>query len=371
MMLLVTGNPGSGKTLWTLPEVLKLAKEWADKGKPRQVYYNGIPLAPEFPGFKGDLPWKELTDVEMANPHIYPEGSIFVIDEAYRLFEAPRKAGVTLPDNVQKFATHRHRGHDFYLICQKPSQLHHFMRDLIGRHVHFERAFGLPRARRFAWERLGDINDRWDKKSSSASEFWYPKHVYAWYKSSDMHTVQNRMPWLRFAGIGALVLAVPLLLWDVFSSVTSSTPGRKPDASSAASASPQAASQASSRTAAGPAVDDATAWAAKWSERVPGLAYSAPVYDAVAVVATFPKISGCLEVRANEYYRCSCNSEQGTTLTTVSEDQCRFWLKNGWYDFTRVQTAQGGSGFQPSAQPLTLSQAEPAATPPAMAVKAQ
>ncbi|WP_428384194.1 zonular occludens toxin domain-containing protein [Nevskia ramosa] len=369
MILLITGNPGSGKTLWTLPEVLKLAKDWADKGTPRQVYYNGIPLAPEFPGFKTDLPWKELTDAEMSNPHIYPEGSIFVIDEAYRLYEAPRKAGVPITENIQKFATHRHRGHDFYLICQKPSQLHHFIRDLVGRHVHFERAFGLPRARRFAWERLGDISDKWDKKASSASEFWYPKDVYGWYKSSDMHTVQNRMPWLKLAGIAALALAVPLLLWNVFSSVGQGLPGTESKAPSASSL----ASAVQGRASPSGVAVDASMWAAKWQERVPGIPYSAPAYDEVAKVAVFPKISGCLEVKAKDYYRCSCDSQQGTRLTTVTETQCRHWLKNGWFDFSQVETAAGGSsGFQPSEPPaMTLSQAPAVLPAPPTAIKAQ
>ena len=334
MLVLVTGNPGSGKTLWTLPEVLALEEKWKEQGKDRPVYYNGIKLKPAFPGIER---WQELSDQEMQNPHGYPVGSIFVVDECYRLWEAPRKSGVHQPDFIEKFATHRHRGHDFYLICQKPSQLHHFVRDLIGRHVHFEAPFGLPRARRFEWQKLADVTDHFEKKAAISDEFWYPKKVYDWYQSADLHTKKNRLPWLRLGGIAFLVAAVAFAGWSVFDNFASKT--KKAPASSPVQSVP-ASNLAQAVSSSSPAV-----WGSRFVERVPGVPFSAPFFDSKYVAASVPKISGCLSLRFKDRTVCKCNTQQGTVITSMSVTQCEFYVANGWFDPTLPDSAaRSGSG---------------------------
>src|SRR5436853_6898177 len=139
MLTLVTGAPGAGKTLWTIREVEKLRQETG-----RKVFFNAIAGV--------SLPWTELTDDQAADAHSLESGAVIIVDEVYRLWPQG-KPGEKLPPSIELFATHRHRGHDFFLLLQDRQRLHHFIRGLVGRHVHLERQYGIPRARVFEWQR--------------------------------------------------------------------------------------------------------------------------------------------------------------------------------------------------------------------------
>ena len=99
MIHLITGLPGSGKSLYTLSKV----KERADKEN-RPVFYHGIPEL--------TLDWQQL---ESADQWVEcPKGAIIVIDECQSTFR-PRATGAAVPRHVSQLETHRHDGHDLYL----------------------------------------------------------------------------------------------------------------------------------------------------------------------------------------------------------------------------------------------------------------
>lgn len=316
MLTLVTGAPGSGKTLWTMREVEKLRK---DTGRP--VFYNGIAgvAIPE---------WTLFEDSAASKVHELPQGAIIVVDEVYRLWPQGKQGEQLRPD-VEAFATHRHRGHDFYLLIQDRMRLHHFIRGLVGRHVHFERQFGLDRSRMFEWQRLGDPRDKWDKDAASASEFMFPKEVFQWYKSADLHTVKKRMPWLRLSVIPALVVVAALCTWFAFSRLSADRLAKPAGVAVAASEVHPALSYLEQKEL------EARQWSAKWVERVPGQPHSASFYDPTVTPAVMPKISGCSEVITDHSYKCECNTQQGTIITTLTIGECKFYLKNGWFDPTK------------------------------------
>ncbi len=130
MINLVTGLPGSGKTLWTLTTVVdyveKENKALIAQGKsPRQVYYHGIP----------DL---TLDWIKMESPEDWinlPSHSIVVIDECQSTFR-PRAASVKPPPFIAEFETHRHKGLDFFLLTQHPMLIDGNIRRLAGKHYH-------------------------------------------------------------------------------------------------------------------------------------------------------------------------------------------------------------------------------------------
>jgi len=67
MIYIHTGQPGAGKTLFTLQHVKRRAES-----ENRTVFYNGIPEL--------NIPeWQEFTDAEKW--HELPAGAIIVIDE--------------------------------------------------------------------------------------------------------------------------------------------------------------------------------------------------------------------------------------------------------------------------------------------------
>lgn len=327
MLTLVTGAPGAGKTLWTMREVENLRKE---TGRP--VVFNGIagveregwaPLT--MAQLKATIPSKEE---EGKNEFDLPRGAIVVVDEVYRIWPQG-KPGEKLPPDIEAFAVHRHLGLDFYLLVQDRQRLHHFIRGLVGRHVHFERQFGMQRSRRFEWQRLADPRDRFERMQASASEFLFPKEVYSWYKSADLHTVKKRLPWARLAVIPALLACAAGGLWFAFSMVAGGIEGQGEAQLQAAQVAAQPVAAQETREVA------ALHWSQQWAERVPGQPHSAAFYDPTVKPAAMPKISGCLEVQTDTSYKCQCNTQQGTIISTMTTQECRFYLRNGWFDPTK------------------------------------
>ena len=98
MITLITGLPGSGKTLFTIADVMPMAEK-----ENRQVYYSGIAEC-TVPG------WIELENGE--DWYNCPDGSIVIIDECQRVFR-PRATGAHVPKYVSRFETHRHQGLEY------------------------------------------------------------------------------------------------------------------------------------------------------------------------------------------------------------------------------------------------------------------
>ena len=127
MLSLITGVPGSGKTLKLISDLMK-RKDL--KGRP--LYIDGIPevnaeIIPNQPIPEGE---------SMATWYNWaPPGAILVIDECQRVFR-PRPSGSKVPDFVAELETHRHRGLDFFLLTQHPRLIDANVRSLIGHHTH-------------------------------------------------------------------------------------------------------------------------------------------------------------------------------------------------------------------------------------------
>ena len=322
MIRYITGAPGSGKSLWTLMYVRKMADE-----EKRQVYTYNIPGL-NIPG------WLELTEQQARNPHDLPQGSIIICDEAWQLWPQS-KAGVKVPENIENFATHRHRGHDFFIITQRTTSVHHFIRGLIGQHIHFERQFGLPRARKFEWQRLGNPTDQWDKKAATASEFIYPKEVFGWYKSSDQHTVKVKLPKYKLIGIGVMFLVVIVLGIVIANNLTNLDQVNEEQnevLAKTAAVLDQTSKVTADRLAAMEDKIAALEWANRFIERVPGQPMSAAFYDALVEPAAVPRISGCSQIKVGSTSSCSCQTQQGSRIYAITEAQCLVYLKNGWFD---------------------------------------
>lgn len=323
---LVTGVPGSGKTLHVIALVEKLREE---TGRP--VYYSHIPaLTLPWHPMGNESDWRSPPPENRALPlqdpdqvHRLPQGSIVVMDEAWSTFPN-RPAGSPRPSYILAFAEHRHRGHDFVFMAQSSGQLDQFIRGMVGRHVHLERKFGLPRARMWSWEsKLGEPGDWHSKQEATASEFLFPKKFYGCYKSADVHTVQQRMPWLRLGAIaGAMVLAVVM-----FVMVIGRFLHKKTDAAGSAA---QAAAVPSVSTA-----HTAAEFDRSFAEVSQGEPYSPTFYRSKLSAATLPKISGCLEMQIGGYVHCQCNTQEGTVIRTMTYRQCHDVMRYGWFDFTR------------------------------------
>lgn len=332
---LVTGLPGAGKTLWCIENVERMRLETK-----RPVFYHNIQGV--------TLDWTYLDD-----PRAWvdlPQGAIFVMDEVHKIF--PQRGPGTPPPHVEAFAELRHKGFSAVLLTQEPMSLDNFIRKRVNRHVHLKRKFGWEWAVSYEWQELGDPNDERSRALAVKGRFNFPRARYGSYKSADLHTIQKKPP------IKKLAVLVPFAVVPIIaaSCVISNFAGEDQVA-------PAPAIPAAPAPVANPLQEQALAWSQQFRERVRGQPHSAQFYDATLGARVLPKIDGCGEVKAKGYYKCFCNTQQGTIITTLTPAECRFYLANGWFDPTKdeeQEDSSGGSGGRLGEKDLIQTEREPA-----------
>lgn len=202
MIYFVSGTPGAGKTLFTI----KLLSE----EKVRPIYYYKIDLTD---AGKLALPnWIPITKEELHNWQALPDGCIVLVDEAHTVF--PQRTGKDkVPAYIEDLAEHRHRGMDFYIVDQHPKDLDVFIRRRTYQHWHYMNVFGMDSSTKLAWQGFQDDqpDDYHAKQRAETTRHSFPKEVYAWYHSAEVHTKKKRVPWQLYA--------IPLLLLSVVGTI--------------------------------------------------------------------------------------------------------------------------------------------------------
>lgn len=275
-------------------------------------------------------------------PNFLPDGAVCVVDEAYEHGMLPkRRPGSAVPHHVEQLAKHRHRGLDFIFVSQSPDrQCDDFVQDLIERHVHVRRRFGLP----FAHLRTFDRYEKNPEKGHPLilKRVKLPKRPMGLYESTVMDTSEKAIPWY-YPAAAALLLAVIGGAWWSVNRVHAQLSGEletgqpKAEAQQAAengagatvAAAPQAAPPAVSRSS------DYVAWV---TPRIQGQPWTAPAYDSLTIPTGQPPRVYCMAsgdgLDANGEHqigRCSCKTEQGTTYV-MDQEQCRMVAVNGQYE---------------------------------------
>jgi hypothetical protein len=343
---LTTGTPGAGKSLWTIAHVEALRKETG-----REVYYSGI---------KGlTLPWHEfgkpgpageehLTDA--TDWHQCPTGAIIVIDEAQRVFR-PRGAGTKVPDTIAAFETHRHRGHDIFLVTQNPGLIDSNIRKLTETHRHLMRKFGATLSTVHRWQGVRDNCDK-SRKDSIPTQWRFPKEAYGWYKSSEVHTVKFRLPgklWLALC----LPLVIGVLAWYVFWGRAMLRGDTVPARVTGGGSVPAGAA---------PTLPGAVkAWDVKdFVPRLEGLPHTAPRYDELTKPVRVPTLVGCIVGTGKSY----CITQQGTKVYPPKEVIANIMEHGMFVDWDRgpepgqIDTAHGQGAntaqYAPAGRPAAL-----------------
>lgn len=308
MIYLRTGQPGAGKTLFTLHEVVERAKR-----ENRPVFYHGIEiLKPEL--FEN---WQVLEDPKKWME--CPDGAIIVHDECQSLYR-PRGTGSAVPEYVQRFETHRHNGWDIYLITQHPMLVDSNIRRLAGEHSHVVSAFGPGMTTIHRWNQVKEQCDK-QRTDSVASTHAHPKHFYNAYKSATIHTHKRRIPPRIY-----FLFALPLLLlalgywfstwYDKQSSGEVIHEGLTDVPKSARGESGQKVQR----------VKTTQDWLLDQQPRIAGLPHTAPVFDKVTEAVVAPVPAACVASAT----RCVCYSQQGTRLGTP-DDLCRQIVQSGYF----------------------------------------
>lgn len=329
MITLTTGTPGAGKTLWTIVHVEALRQSTG-----REVYYSGISDL--------NLPWLRFDDA--AAWHTLPDGVIIVIDEAQRVFR-PAGIGQKVPDEIAAFETHRHRGHDVFLITQQPGLIHSNIRKLTEVHRHLMRKFGSTWATVHEWAGVRDNCDK-TRKDSIATQWRYPKHAYGWYKSAEVHTHKLRVPFKVW-----LALLVPVFIvggaWWFYSKRLSPDANQAPktDSKTVVSGVPSAPSVGGGKLPA------TTFDLASFQPRVADLPHSAPRYDGMTQPVRVPVIVGCVTYWPSK--DGFCITQQGTRVYPSQAFRLSFNENGGYFlDFDPEprSEASGASARPPDKQ---------------------
>lgn len=200
MITLITGVPGSGKTLRAVFLIMKAL----DAG--RLVFT-------DIDGF--DHPNVQTAPNDWRDT---PEGSFVVYDEAQKTYPSTGKAGRVDDERITALETHRHTGHDIIFITQAPTLIHHHIRKLVGLHIHVHRAAGLKRATLYTWDFCSDTpNDRREQERADTENWFYPKDLFQHYKSATIHTHKFNVPKKIAFALAAVVLVLGYVFYRLFS----------------------------------------------------------------------------------------------------------------------------------------------------------
>jgi hypothetical protein len=334
-VVLTTGTPGAGKTLWTIDHV-----ERRRKAENREVYYYNI---------KGlTLPWHLLSLEQVMRWWELPHGSIIVIDEAQDIFPKGSTASKP-PEHADRIAKHRHGGFDIYLVTQHPMKLDANVRKDVEEHRHLMRKFGTWWSTVHLWKGSRDNCDK-SRKDSISSQWRFPKEVFTWYESAEVHTVKMAVPWKVWAMLGLVVLLLGLA-WYVFwgreilrqPPAAGSAPG-----STAPGATAGGSSALSPGQARGMPVQTAQGLAESFKPRVVGLPHTAPRYDALTVPVRAPVVVGCFLQGKDGW----CITQQGSRIVLPYQVMVAFIERGSFVDFepgpAYGEVVQGGKSSRPA-----------------------
>lgn len=226
---LITGVPGSGKTLYAVSKLLQPIVGTQipvddDDGRvvmhPRTIFtnVNGLQLDHELIDANGGWAYKDKTwsfDGHSGGLHDWHEwaqpGAYLVFDEFQKAWP-PRPNGAPVPPDIQALDTHRHMGVDFVLMTQNCLNVDRHILGLVDRHLHVRRIANAAVAVVYEWDHAS--RSLLYKNSITKGPWRYDKKAYKLYKSSRVHTKQRRtipsLVWFILIGVLAMGILGPV-----------------------------------------------------------------------------------------------------------------------------------------------------------------
>ena len=340
MITLITGSPGSGKTLYCVDKILQplvgstidSTNEEGETTTYNRTIYTNIPRL---------LLDHELIDAKWLE-HLHENkqtGCVVVFDEVQRAWPN-RPHGSKKPAAVEYLETHRHDGIDIVLMTQNPMLLDPAVRALVGRHLHIRRLGGFGGAIVYEWDSCS--NSLNFKAAFTKTPYRYNRKVFKLYHSADVHTRQNRnvpfAAWVVLGGILASVYMWPHFMGRVFGDDAKAARSGKLAAASApmlpASAPSLSFSDSSSGTLAVsssfsgvPAPLTAAEYSETFRPRLNSLPHTAPRYDELTKPSRVRYPAACIQ---GDKYGCKCFDQEGVHIY-IRDSVCRDIVKNGLF----------------------------------------
>lgn len=222
MQTLISAPPRTGKSLYCMSLIDQLSRKHPN----RRIYTNIIGM--NYPGVltinstpEKPFDWRDL-----------PDGSIIFFDEAHEhpAFSAQDLLGTARTDAEKKrkaeildigdsLTLHGHFGFDIYLITQNPKLLREQVRAACSVHYVMRRLWGLDVAMIYEFAEVQTyFANATRKQALSVKRFRYPKNLYKYYVSSNVHNIQKRVPLLYMA-----FFAIPIAIFALGYSKASET----------------------------------------------------------------------------------------------------------------------------------------------------
>ena len=305
MITIIDGMPGAGKTQFALSHLLKKTEK-----EPRPVYYAGIP----------ELKIEGWIELEQPADWIKVEdGAIILLDEAQKVYPL-RKAGSDKPAHVSYLETHRHQGHDLYLITQDGTLLDIQCRKLCNQFFHLKRASGTSRVAVTEYAEFANHNDYHERQKAQSTSIWkHDKKIWSLYHSATIHTVQARIPKKLYL-VPVLIVGVIALLYTVFSGFgeveANTIPGDKKKTSLVL--------PGDEDNQVPDVIQAKINYFEQYRPRLRDKPETAPIYDGLRTVQSYPRLQ-CIH---SEKHGCACYSQQATKIQ-VSQKRCLEFIKKG------------------------------------------
>lgn len=360
-LTLVTGTGGAGKTSNTLWKYYNLLKEQpkykhtdSKTGEvsevDRKIYtFNVAGIDYEKTGFlpcEDPTKWMEL-----------PPGSTLIIDETPNLddmgfadFASNKKTAGELSSHIKELRTHRHYGVDIVFITQHPSLINKGIRILINEHWHYHRPFNIKHTTLY---RNSKVMDPEDKKTlgkangTTKSIVKLPKDVFSMYKSTELDTMNGKLPkWifiLPIIGVLFVIFCIYMLL-----SALGIISDEEEEVSESSNSEVSEKSKISTNKKTSNSDEKIINYFSKDKEvlateeeiskmfkpRTIGRPETAPVYDELYTlnVKSYPRLAGCIFIESRD--RCVCHTQQGTPYQ-ATKSFCKNYL-NGYIPFNHT-----------------------------------
>ena len=332
MITLITGVPGSGKTLSVVSDLAKkVKKEWAG----RKIFTHGIPEL--------TIPTEKIPEGHTINDMYvwlqYPEnnGSVVIIDEAQNIFP-PRSSGSKTPELVEWLHVHRHSGVDIILITQMPGRIDKQVRDLVGAHYHIHKT-PLGVRMRYFWDYC-ENSPKSGMKNARPEVYKFDKKAFGLYKSAEIHTKvktpKSRVLWV----IPVALVVFGFTAYMGYSLLSGLGSSEKADSeNSSVSSVVDVKSDDLKKTVkdksvvAGQEIGGQIAPSQNKNlteemlkPKIDGLVESKPLYDSIRQVRQLEYPVACISGGKSG---CSCYSSQGTVIKEIDKKTCNDYAKNG------------------------------------------
>lgn len=182
---LITGIPGSGKTLYAVSELKKIVEQNAKSDEPRKIYC--------------DITGLKITNIEPPpiDWRTTPTNSLLIYDEAQFHKEFAPSRGVSNSEIVRDLTIHRKTGHEIWLITQDPKRLHNDILAMVEQHHHLERPYGAKLASIYEYRGVERNPSSVSAKNRVENKrlFAYDKSLFDYYESSQVKDgIKMRLP---------------------------------------------------------------------------------------------------------------------------------------------------------------------------------